>query len=66
MEKDESTGIQETQKFFLWKFDITLTDEEARAINERVVTAFTLLGKWWKEQRSLSMAMCTQREKFCT
>jgi len=41
---------ERTIEFFKKKFGSIVNNEEARKINERVSTVFTLLAKWDREQ----------------
>ncbi len=48
--KGKTTSEERTIEFFRKKFGKNVNNEEARKINERVSTIFTLLAKWDREQ----------------
>ena len=52
--KGKSTSEERTIEFFKKKFGKNVNHEEARKINERVSTVFTLLAKWDREQNGSS------------
>jgi len=48
--KGMTSSEERTIEFFKRKFGETLSQEEARRVNERVTTVFTYLAKWSREQ----------------
>jgi len=49
--KGQKTAEEITVEFYRTRFGEEITTEEARQINERVTVVFTLLAKWYREQR---------------